>query len=80
MSAYQRIAKIADPNVDPVKLENIVQRVMASDLRQPACRRGVARAPGPQAESTRSIGMTQKRGSEDGGIDPVELPWRCRML
>jgi hypothetical protein len=54
MSAYQRIAKIADPNVDAVKLENIVQRVMASDLRQPACRRGVARAPGPQAESTRN--------------------------
>jgi hypothetical protein len=36
MSAYQRIAKIVDPNVDAVKLENIVQHVMASDLRQPA--------------------------------------------
>jgi hypothetical protein len=36
LAAYQRIAKVADPSAYAVKLENIVQHVMASDVRQPA--------------------------------------------
>jgi glycosyltransferase involved in cell wall biosynthesis len=36
LAAYQRIAKAADPSAYAVKLENIVQHVMASDVRQPA--------------------------------------------
>jgi hypothetical protein len=34
MAAYQRIAKVADPNAYAAKLENIVQHVMAPDGRQ----------------------------------------------
>jgi glycosyltransferase involved in cell wall biosynthesis len=36
LAAYQRIAKVADPSAYAVKLENIVQHVMASDVPQPA--------------------------------------------
>jgi glycosyltransferase involved in cell wall biosynthesis len=35
-AAYQRIARVADPSGYAAKLENIVQHVMASDVRQPA--------------------------------------------